>query len=158
METNNTNKPSQITAVIILSTGSHHRITNETYEQVCMAGLDDLITIGGSTFKTSAVMEIIGIEEYEKQYPDKVSYNVGQPYAALPAGNVYDRATGDTKELFLKGYRRVKPNATKEEVENFLKNKKNNTVRFDHIKNEKGEIIKPAWEVAKEAELLPTIN
>lgn len=149
----NTNKQ-QIIAVVILSTGSHHKITQETYEQICGAGLDDLIrTHTGATFKTSAVMEILSIEDYEAQYPDKNLKGYGQPYAdikALPTGNVYERSTKNGKELMLKGFKKVKPKATEADLRKFSKPTSYKPL-YDHVFDEKGNIIKPAWEVRAEA-------
>lgn len=73
-------------AYIVLSTGNHHEITKETYEQINLASGDEFIQLlNGSSFKKSSVMEILGIEDYFEKYPEKkpapkINYG-GQDYS-----------------------------------------------------------------------------
>jgi len=67
-----------IIAVITLSTGHNYEINQETYNQILEAAPEDLITLpNGTIFKSSAIMEIEGLEDYLKR-DFKEGY--GQPY------------------------------------------------------------------------------
>ena len=82
-------------AFITLSTGSKHKITPQTYEQILQADKDDLIRLpDGTVFKNSAVMEIQDISEWTENH-----YSYGQPYQALPPGIGFEGVITSAKRL-----------------------------------------------------------
>lgn len=68
-------------AFITLATGTKHKITQETYEQILEADKDDLIMLPNwTTFKNSAVMEIQDINAW---VDPEGSYHYGQQYSEI---------------------------------------------------------------------------
>ena len=66
--------------VVILSTGSHHYLTEVKNTQLKQANLDDLIELeNGNSFKVSASMEILTVADYKSQFPEKQPTSYGQP-------------------------------------------------------------------------------
>lgn len=75
-------------AVVILSSGSHHFISQEVYEQICLAEKDSFIQLPNKVmFKMSAVMDILPIDEYDRQHPERQENHTDyhQPYTKEPA-------------------------------------------------------------------------
>lgn len=113
-------------AFITLSTGTKHKITEETHNQFLEAGSDDYLQLAnGTTFKKSAVMEIQDIRDWvdNGKYED---YH--QPYTALPAGRgfegIINLATDTTHiEALARGLKKAKAsfNRPTPQIDKFLK-------------------------------------
>lgn len=117
-----------IVAVAILSTGTHYKITTETYNQIHQAGLDDLINLPYvnkfANFKVSAVMDIVPIDDYKDYHPEKSKRNYHQPYSDLLKTTEKILTPEQRNKMLLKGLRKVRPEATMEEIVEFMKPKK----------------------------------
>lgn len=69
------------THVISTSTGKHYMLTHQQNEALKQASLDDMITTNsGVSVKCSMIAEVMDLETYYKTYPEKQTYNYGQPY------------------------------------------------------------------------------
>ncbi len=124
-------------------------ITDEQVEKIMLAsteGKQNGIWLGSNYIAFPSIKEIC-----EKSYDYHQPYETNQK---MLSGNVFSRSTKNAKELMLKGFKKRKPTAKLEDLEKFFKPEKKE-VKYNHIKNNKGEIIKYAWEVAREAEMLP---
>lgn len=77
-------------AVILTPSGTHHKITSKTYEKIFSLGNDDFVQLDdGTVLKISMCTEILPIEEYEKQFPQKINLTTGQPYSFTPENDPY---------------------------------------------------------------------
>jgi len=110
-------------AIATLATGSNYPITQEIYNQILEASLEDMIKLdNGTAFKVSAIMEITGKEEWEKQHPEKQHYNYGQLYTALPIGTGFVGLISSEKRLkgiegMARGLQKAKDRRTAEGLE-----------------------------------------
>ncbi len=102
-------------AMVILATGSHHPITQKTYEAFLEAADNDYFKLpGGGVFKKASVMDILPMEEYNKQFPDKFqkAFDYHQPYTALPPVSFKEIITRENRsksiELMAKGLKKAK--------------------------------------------------
>lgn len=117
-----------IVAVAILSTGTHYKITTETYNQIHQAGLDDLIHLPYiskfANFKVAALMDIVPIDEYESSHPEKYKKSYNQPYTERIDNGYKIISETERAKLYLKGLQKVKPTATLKDIKDFMKPKK----------------------------------
>lgn len=108
---------------VIFIDKSIKQITEEKYEKIIQATQTEAIgiEIGGGFYKFAAISKILPEADFLEQYPQyrKTSH---QPYSEIK-GNVFTRAT-NSKEKFLSGFRKVKPNATMQDLEEYYKPKK----------------------------------
>lgn len=67
---------------ILTHSGGHYWIDEQMQLNLVDMGLDDmLLTIEGASLKVSTIAEVLPESEYYKQYPEKKSQNVGQPFS-----------------------------------------------------------------------------
>lgn len=102
-------------AVVMTPNGTHHFISQQTTSDLYQAGNDDLVELDDGTKITPKMAgEIIPINEYYQQFPDK------RPAQRLPnvndipaiSGNVFTRSKSNGRGLMLKALRAKYPNST----------------------------------------------
>ena len=60
------------TQAIILSTGTHHLISDFELEKIRASDLQDMVKIdSGAYIKASSILEVMPLSEYYEKYPDK---------------------------------------------------------------------------------------
>ena len=74
----------KITYAVISFTGSHYLITQDQEKKLSMINKNDNIDINGAIVRGSNIAEIIPIQEYYKQYPEKRPEQTPQPIKYLP--------------------------------------------------------------------------
>lgn len=91
-----------------------YEITDEQAEQIMHASTSaksNGIWIDKDYIAFAAIKGITTLPEKKVEYPQ------------LPEGNVFVRANVNARELMLKGFKRIKPNATMKDLEAFIKPK-----------------------------------
>lgn len=69
-------------AVALLIDGSHHWLTERTYNQILSAQKDEFIRPDPeklTMFRVSGISEILSVADYRDQHPEKTGYSYGQP-------------------------------------------------------------------------------
>lgn len=147
-------------AVVILATGSSHKITQETYNQILEAADNDYILLDDmTTFKKAAIMEILSIEDFENQHKEKVLSDYHQPYQdlkQLPAlgynGVIKQAKTTSHIEALARGLKKAKArfgDKPTPEIDKLLQLARDT---YKGLKTEKGHEVKyKTWEEAKAA-------
>lgn len=76
---------------------SHHPITSKQEQALVNMSGEQFIKVGNDTIKVSNIAEILSNETYKLTYPNKVSYNYGQPFTPLPPDPIITHKTIDQK-------------------------------------------------------------
>ena len=101
-----------LTHVVVFMDGSTMDITERAFEAITAASVNpDVkhIRLKGQMFALSSISKILTREDYVEQYPEKQTYNYGQPYTDINAleGNTAEGGKG--REIVLAALEKRNP-------------------------------------------------